>query len=218
MIWKPIPGLAGFSASEHGDIRREKIGLNGRRPRVLGQTLESTGYKSVSISPGDGTQAQMSAHRLVCLAFHGLPPTPEHQVAHRDGTRTNNAALNLRWATPVENAADRRAHGRDRFGADVPTARLRDDHIRLIFGLAAAGTQQREIASLFGVHQASVYRALHRMTWKHVSLPDGISYDPKRFCRNGHLMHGENVRVHARGVACATCQQGRYRRFAEARA
>jgi hypothetical protein len=47
---------------------------------------------------------------LVLLAFKGHPPTPQHQAAHADGCRQHNDIWNLRWATPQENAADRRRH------------------------------------------------------------------------------------------------------------
>lgn len=49
-----------------------------------------------------------SVHRAVCLAFHGLPPSDGHtQVDHINRVRHDNRAVNLRWVTPVENAANR---------------------------------------------------------------------------------------------------------------
>jgi hypothetical protein len=42
-------------------------------------------------------------HRLVCTAWHGPPPTPEHtQVHHKDLDPSNSLPGNLAWATPGE--------------------------------------------------------------------------------------------------------------------
>ena len=46
-------------------------------------------------------------HRLLCGAFHGPPPTPEHEVDHRNRNRSDNRAENLRWATKAENCENR---------------------------------------------------------------------------------------------------------------
>lgn len=37
-----------------------------------------------------------SVHRLICLAFHGLPASPLMQVRHLDGNPTNNSPNNLK--------------------------------------------------------------------------------------------------------------------------
>lgn len=47
----------------------------------------------------------------MCRAFHGPKPTPEHEVAHWDGVRTNFVLSNLRWATKKENREDQKRHG-----------------------------------------------------------------------------------------------------------
>lgn len=175
MIWKAIPGYPGYEASDEGGVRRVVIGLNGRRPTVLAcHLLRSTGYWTALVKNEAGERKSVCVHRLVCLAFHGLPPSPQHQVAHADGSRTNNRPPNLRWATPRENAADRSGHGRDRLGSQQRAAKLLEENIPLVFDLAARGFGQREIGALFRVHQSTIWKILNGEAWTHVSVPLGL--------------------------------------------
>jgi hypothetical protein len=63
----------------------------------------SHGYCKINIAG-----SHYAVHRLVCLAFHGAPPSGAHtSVDHIDRRKDNNVAGNLRWATPkmqVDNA------------------------------------------------------------------------------------------------------------------
>ena len=52
------------------------------------------------------------AHRVVCLLHSGDPPTPEHHAAHNCGSHACINRHHLRWATKVENEADKIAQGR----------------------------------------------------------------------------------------------------------
>jgi hypothetical protein len=67
------------------------------------------GYKywAVNLCLGRGKVKIEKVHRLVCLAFIGPPPTPEHGVNHRDRNRLHNDRFNLEWATNTENMAHR---------------------------------------------------------------------------------------------------------------
>ena len=47
-------------------------------------------------------------HRLICLAFHGHSTDPLMTVDHIDRNPANNTATNLRWATGIEQAANKR--------------------------------------------------------------------------------------------------------------
>ena len=53
-------------------------------------------------SHGGGYQV----HRLVLLAFVGLPPSDKPQAAHWNGVKDHNRVENLRWADQFENFAD----------------------------------------------------------------------------------------------------------------
>lgn len=62
---------------------------------------------------------QLKAHRVICELVHGSPPTATHQAAHSCG-KGHLRCVNphhLRWATRVENAADKILHGTNRRAA-----------------------------------------------------------------------------------------------------
>ena len=42
-------------------------------------------------------------HRIICRAFHGLPPDDKPFVDHIDRCKANNTPSNLRWASSKEN-------------------------------------------------------------------------------------------------------------------
>jgi hypothetical protein len=79
--------------------------------RELVQSPNDDGYPSVRIVV-DGKRKHIAVHVLVAL--HHLPPrpSPDHEVRHLDGDKSNRCAENLAWGTARENAADRERHGR----------------------------------------------------------------------------------------------------------
>lgn len=168
--WRNIPSFPDYQASTEGTIRRVTPRANGHRlePSLNGYVMKGTGYFTITITFPGGKRRNVCVHKLICLAFHGPKPTPQHEVAHGDGTRTNNRPDNLRWATHSENMQDRVRHGRDRCGADNHAAKLADDNIDLIFYLAERGFGQRQIASLFQVSQRTIWRVLNGKSWRHV--------------------------------------------------
>jgi hypothetical protein len=62
---------------------------------TFGRQDKSTGYHHL---------AGERVHRIVCVAFHGPPPSNQHVVDHIDTNRANNRPENLRWLTRLENA------------------------------------------------------------------------------------------------------------------
>lgn len=76
--------------------------------RVLKPGKHENGYLIVALSDAANGRKPRTyrVHRLVCAAFNGPQPSPDHEVAHNDNTRDNNAAPNLRWATHYDNIQD----------------------------------------------------------------------------------------------------------------
>lgn len=97
-IWKDIPGLYGiYQASSLGRIRS----VRGGNTRILSLFGAGRRYESITMSV-NGIRVTRFVHRLVCLAFHGLPEKGM-QVDHIDGNPRNNREDNLRWCSAREN-------------------------------------------------------------------------------------------------------------------
>lgn len=119
-IWRPIPGYEGhYEASNQGRIRGvDRLVIDRRNTRIfkgkilIGTIAGRTGYKMVPLSK-NGVVKRIAVHRLVALAFHGVPD-PSHVCCHNNGIRTDNRAENLRWDTRSGNELDKLAHGTHR--------------------------------------------------------------------------------------------------------
>lgn len=111
----------------------------------------------------NGKSKTFSVHRLVCTAFHG--PSNGLDVAHIDGSRTNNLPENLRWSTEKENMADSYRHGTACFGEKSPHSKLTSAQVCEIVKLAKSSVKRSQIAKDFGIHTSYV-NALARGDWR----------------------------------------------------
>lgn len=117
-IWKSVPGWEGrYEASSLGRVRslpRQVVGKTGRKVNLRGKVMDAkpgpNGYILLSLCKG-GKKKPEYAHRMVAMAFHGLP-SPGSVTRHLDGSRDNNRPENLAWGTEWENSQDMLAHGR----------------------------------------------------------------------------------------------------------
>jgi hypothetical protein len=155
--WRPVPGFE-CSVSAVGEVKSH-VGA------VLVGWLDKDGYRRVHVR-AEGRYRHVPVHTLVCLAFHGPRPTPEHQAAHGDGRRPNNDAGNLRWATPAEQYDDRRRHG-----TAAPTgeanwsAKLTDAQaaeIRAAYRPRSRAASYPALARRYGVSKFLIYRVVRR--------------------------------------------------------
>lgn len=120
-VWRPIPSKPGFQASSLGRIRAPS-------GRILSAHKHIGGYRRVALCiprrkarrMGVPHQCKYLVHRLVCEAFHGPAPTPEHIAAHANHIGDDNRPGNLRWATTAEKLADMIRDGRWRLHASGP--------------------------------------------------------------------------------------------------
>ncbi len=115
--------------------------------------------------------------RMVCIAFHGAPPSDTHQAAHKDGSTDNNTPDNLYWATPSENNRDQRRHGTLPRGEQAPGAKLTEQDVLEIRALHAAEAMSKKGMGLYyGVGVGTVEKVAKRKTWGHVP-PRPVPHD-----------------------------------------
>lgn len=96
-VWKGVAGSLVYEVSSHGRVKSSK-GI--KKP-----TVANNKHDVVSLKMG-GEWSTHNVHILVCTAFHGPRPSPEHECCHIDSNKANNQASNLRWGTSKENSQD----------------------------------------------------------------------------------------------------------------
>ena len=94
--WRTIPGWENYQVSNAGRVKS----IHGN---IIKQREDRTGYLRVNLRRGRKKQKTIRTHRLVALAWLGEPPTPEHQVDHKNGDRQDNRVENLEYVTRREN-------------------------------------------------------------------------------------------------------------------
>ena len=159
--WRAVPGLERYAVSSRGRV----CGLYGRllSPWKAGSARQ---YLYVDL----GTRRRATVHALVCEAFHGPKPSPDHEVAHTNGDSMDNSAGNLRWATRLENVADQIRHGtlhapiyhRDQH----PRAKLSSAIVAGLRGRRFAYGEVVALADRYGVSGSTIHRAARGETWR----------------------------------------------------
>ncbi len=94
-VWKPIPGFINYEASNLGRIR------NSLRGNTLVGTPTKKGYRQVNVRDARGRRTA-TIHRLVALAFLGLPP-PRFCCHHVNAVKHDNRPENLTWVSIGDN-------------------------------------------------------------------------------------------------------------------
>jgi HNH endonuclease/NUMOD4 motif len=153
--WRTIAAFPNYEVSSLGRVRRVAGGSGAVIGRIL-RPIVKDGYQAVSL--GSGRRHHL-VHRLVAEAFHGPPPFPDAEAAHKDGSRAKNASENLYWATRFQNAADRDRHGTTARGERSGMARLSDEDVQLIRAhVNYDGNPLARTARLFGISKSQCFR------------------------------------------------------------
>lgn len=164
-FWLPLVlngQQTGYAVSNFARVKRTAP-AQGTKCGVLKQSQhKKTKYFMVSLRI-NGETKKASVHRLVCIAFHGEKIGLD--VAHKDGSRTNNVPSNLRWATRKENMADKVIHGTHVFGEKQGNSKLSSLQIKEIMDLVKTKIRRAEIAKRYGIHRSYV-NALARGEWR----------------------------------------------------
>lgn len=105
-----------------------------------------------------------AAHRWMCEQVNGPPPAGDYEAAHSCGNG-NIGCVNpnhLRWATPIENWADKVAHGRATIGEQHPAAKLTANDVREI---RKSKDTLATIASQYGISVGQASSVRQRKSW-----------------------------------------------------
>ena len=143
-IWKPVPSLPGYMASNDGRLllppRNMPMPHGGFRRYLPEPTLGSvcrSRKEAAHVYYGVWARGvgNIKVHQAVCEAFHGAKPFSRAVVIHLDENGLNNRSENLKWGTQKENlnAAGFVQYCKLRLGNKSPTvinkARKRDSAI-----------------------------------------------------------------------------------------
>jgi hypothetical protein len=160
-LWKPVPSLPGYEASDEGRVRHGT--------KVLRGSHDDDGYVIHATKYG-----RRKAHRIVCEAFHGPCPVGG-QCGHLDGTKSNNRPGNLAWVTARENSDHKRLHNTVAEGERSGMAKLTDEQVREIWlsPLSSAQESRRQ-----GIGKHAVWSIRHGNGWRHVTKD--LPPQPKR--------------------------------------
>lgn len=161
-MWRVIDIAPNYQVSSLGRVRNIATGY------ILTSRVRKDGYEHLYLNVGDGTKVYKKVHQYVAVAFLGPPPSPKHQVAHRDGCRTNNDFLNLAWKTSKANHADRYDHGTAPQGSNNGAARLSEDQVVEVRKLLSKGLRQKDIAEIFGVCSSTICHINTGKHWTHI--------------------------------------------------
>jgi len=162
-IWKKIPGYPNYSASNHGDIRRDIGGKGTEAGKIHKGTINSRGYLTVKLYRGNVGKTY-TVHALIALTFIG--PRPDGlEVCHFNDIKDDNRLGNLIYGTPKLNAHHAKLNGRTRQGETHGLSKLSEREVHAIRNRLRNGEPIRKIAGDFGVSSSAVRDILHGRTW-----------------------------------------------------
>jgi hypothetical protein len=158
-----IPGWPGYRATTGGSILYFRNG----RWRPLRTCVQDV-YVQAKLRR-NGKRSTLHVHKLILLAHVG--PCPDGMVCrHLDGNPRNNRLSNLKWGTPLENAADTIRHGRTPRGSQIRAAKLREGEVAQIrWYVANRGYTPKMVATCWHISEAQASQICSGKAWKHVN-------------------------------------------------
>jgi hypothetical protein len=149
----PIPELPGYYVTRSGRVfcLRELA------------TWISHGYVRTRVGSKPNPK-QPNVHRLLAITFLKRE-RGKTLVRHLDGNKRNNNLENLAWGTEAENSEDMIRHGRSRRGTKSCTNILTEKEVLEIRQRYKDGESLKDLASEYGVHQATIHAIHCRRSW-----------------------------------------------------
>lgn len=130
----------------------------------------SDGYGRLSIKVGS-IRKHRGAHRVICIAVHGQPPTAKHEAAHSCGNGHLGCVnpRHLSWKTMKENQRDRFLHGTANLGERNGRAKLTSADVKEIADLLRKHVPHRQIAARYKVCRANISYIATGKQWSQVT-------------------------------------------------
>jgi hypothetical protein len=107
-------------------------------------------------------------HMLVCEQAHGPRPSKRHQTAHSCGVSSCINPRHLRWATKVENEADKIRHGSTNRGERHGMSKITEAVARQAIEMKRSGLPCRIIGAEIGLSKSQVERIVSGQSWGHL--------------------------------------------------
>lgn len=159
--WRDVIGYEGlYAVSNKGRVKS----FHGKG-RIL-SAGNVRGYRQVCLCRNTKHESGL-VHRLVALAFIGQPPTPDHQINHKDFDKSHNVPENLEWVTQTEN----NIYSKDvipRNRGERNHSKLTNKQVIKIRELRLQGATYPQLALHYGVSTQTIFSIVTRRKWKHV--------------------------------------------------
>ncbi len=176
MEWRQCVGFPAYEVSECGDVRRIQNSRTRKSGWRLRGFIDVDGYLRYALFDSSGSKRLISAHRLVVEAFIGPAPSPDHEIAHNNGSRVSCFFRDLRWATRLQNDNDREIHDTLPQGERNPKAKITEADVRFIRSEYRAIKHSQgarsvtELTARFGLCQAQIVRIAKGHAWSHIPM------------------------------------------------
>lgn len=159
-IIKPVPGFKGCFVSDQGEVF--SAWSRGGHPHITSVLKKRTltrhikGYLFCGVRVKKNLYLRSSAHRLVCLAFHGKPKRG-YEASHLNGKRDDNRPENLIWESRSDNHKRKIEHGTHDRGSNNSRALLNANQVAELRELLKQGEMtHKKIGEKFKVSRAFV--------------------------------------------------------------
>jgi len=163
-VWSPIPHFEGYYASKDGYI----LSKRNDEPHILKPIKEKKdNHLYVFLYDGNGAYIKMYVHRLILMAWVGLPQ--KGQIGrHLNDIANDNRLENLAWGAVLDNAADRIRNGGQIMGENHFSHKLSNKQVIELRKRYAMGESSRELAKDYGISHTNILTTVRGEHWKHL--------------------------------------------------
>ncbi|MGL5957099.1 MAG: HNH endonuclease signature motif containing protein [Phocaeicola sp.] len=166
-----------YAATENGEI----ISLTTKK--VMKVAEDKDGYQTLSLQREKGGNSRYRVHRIIAATFLTKTFSPDLQVNHKDGIKSNNSVSNLEWVTCAENLKHARDLGLNK---KIYNTELTADDVEEIREMLSNGCALFEIRERFRSVNRKVLSDIRTgKTWSDVSEDVSVleSYRAKKYSR-----------------------------------